>query len=304
MDSKPNFFQEIFRQRVSYLFIAPAVILFSVFVLIPVVTSLFLSFTEYNILSAPRWVGLGNYREIFLHDARFWKALGNTAIYVIGVVPISIGIALLLAVAIDQKIRFKNFYKTMFFMPVITSVVAYSVIWKWLFAGEKYGLINHWLIKIGLQPIEWLISPTWTLPAIIIMSIWAGLGYNMILLLVGLQTIPNTFYEAAEVDGANAWYKFWRITVPLLRPTLLFVSIMSVINSFQVFEQVYIVTGGTGEGVGGVLDSALSLVAYLYERGFQRFEMGYASAIAYILFGLILIATLLNLKFGRPRFEY
>ncbi|NQS99890.1 MAG: sugar ABC transporter permease, partial [Candidatus Omnitrophica bacterium] len=120
----------------------------------------------------------------------------------------------------------------------------------------------------------------------------------------GLQTIPNAFYEAAEVDGASAWGKFWRITVPLLRPTLLFVTIMSVINSFQVFEQVYIVTGGTGEGVGGVLDCALSLVAYLYERGFQRFQMGYASAIAYILFAIILAATALNLKFGRVKFEY
>ncbi|NQS99621.1 MAG: sugar ABC transporter permease, partial [Candidatus Omnitrophica bacterium] len=187
MESKPNFLQELFRQRVSFLFIAPAVILFCVFVLLPVITSFFLSFTEYNILTAPRWVGLGNYREIFLNDPRFWKALRNTALYVLVVTPASIWISLLLAVAIDQKIRFKNFYKTMFFMPMVTSVVAYSVIWKWLFAGEKYGLINHWLINLGFQPIEWLMSPAWTLPAIMIMSIWAGLGFNMILLLTGLQ---------------------------------------------------------------------------------------------------------------------
>jgi multiple sugar transport system permease protein len=189
-------------------------------------------------------------------------------------------------------------------MPTVTSVIAISVIWKWLFAGEKYGLINHWLMKIGLAPVDWLTSPVWTLPAMMIMSTWAGLGYNMILLLAGLQTIPRNFYEAAEIDGAGSWHKFWRITLPLLRPTLLFVVIMSIINSFQLFEQVYIMTAGIGEGVGGVLDCALSLVAYLYEKGFQHFEMGYASALAYILFAIILTVTLINLKVVRSRFEY
>lgn len=304
MASKKSFIKRLIEQRRSYLFIAPVVTLFSVFVFIPIVSSFFLSFTRYNALSMPQWVGLENYHQIFLKDPRFWKALGNTTIYVVGVVPIGISISLLLAVVIDQKIKFKNFYKAIFFMPVVTSVVAVSVIWKWLFAGEKYGLINHWLMKIGISPVDWLMSPTWTLPAIMIMSIWAGLGYNMILLLAGLQTIPQTLYEAAEIDGAGVWHKFWRITLPLLRPTLLFVVIMSVINSFQLFEQVYIMTSGTGEGVGGVLDCALSLVAYLYEKGFQRFEMGYASAIAYILFAIILSATLFNMKVIRAKFEY
>jgi multiple sugar transport system permease protein len=137
-----------------------------------------------------------------------------------------------------------------------------------------------------------------------IMSIWAGLGYNMILLLTGLQTIPQTFYEAAEIDGAGSWHKFWHITLPLLKPTLLFAVIISMINSFQLFEQVYIMTSGTGEGVGGVLDCALSLVAYLYDKGFQRFEMGYASSLAYILFAIILSSTLINMKVIRSRFEY
>jgi len=304
MASKKSFWQRLFEQRYSYLFIAPAVILFFIFVLIPVVASFFLSFTKYNVISAPQWIGIDNYRQIFFHDPRFWKALRNTGVYLLGVVPVSISLSLLLAVAIDQKIRFKNFYKVMFFMPVVTSAVAVSVIWKWLFAGEKFGLINYWLMKFGISPIDWVMSPSWTLPAIMIMSIWAGLGYNMILILAGLQTIPATFYEVAEIDGAGGWHKFWNITLPLLRPTLIFVLIMSVINSFQVFEQVYIMTGGTGEGVGGVLDCALSLVAYLYERGFQRFEMGYASAIAYILFAIIFLVTWFNLKVVRSKFEY
>ncbi|MBM3246029.1 MAG: sugar ABC transporter permease [Candidatus Omnitrophica bacterium] len=292
------------KSKVSYLFIAPAMALFSIFVFIPAIASFFLSFTRYNALSAPAWVGMGNYVQIFSKDPRFWKALANTALYVMVVVPVGISISLLLAVAIDRKVRFKNFYKAVFFMPAATSAVAVAVIWKWLFAGEKYGLINYWLLKIGIAPVDWLMSPTWTLPAIMIMSIWAGLGYNMILLLAGLQAIPQTYYEAADIDGAGAWHKFWKITLPLLRPTLIFAVIMSVINSFQLFEQVYIMTGGAGEGVGGALDSALSLVAYLYERGFQRFEMGYASAIAYTLFGIILITTLANMKVIRAKFEY
>ncbi len=302
--SKKSLARELIEQRYSYFFIAPTIILFSVFVLIPVIASFFLSFTRYNALSAPVWVGVDNYYQIFFKDPRFWKALRNTTLYAVGVVPVGISISLLLAVAIERKIRFKNFYKSVFFMPVVTSVVAISVIWKWLFAGGKYGLINHWLMNFGIKPIDWIMSPTWTLPAIMIMSIWAGLGYNMILLLAGLQTIPRTFYEVAEIDGATGWHKFWYITLPLLKPTLLFVVIMSVINSFQLFEQVYIMTSGTGEGVGGVLDCALSLVAYLYERGFQRFEMGYASAIAYILFAIILAVTFINMKVVRSRFEY
>lgn len=302
-DNKP-FPRTLIQQRYSYLFVAPALILFLIFIFIPVVASFFLSFTRYNALSAPRWVGLENYYQIFFNDPRFWKALWNTIVYVLGVVPAGICISLLLAVAINQKIRLKNFYKAIFFIPVVTSVIAISVIWKWLFAGGKYGLINHWLMKLGLQPVDWLMSPTWTLPAIMIMSIWAGLGYNMILLLAGLQTIPKSYYEAAEIDGAGAWHKFWHITLPLLRPTLLFVVIISMISSFQLFEQVYIMTAGSGEGVGGVLDCALSIVAYLYDKGFQRFEMGYASAIAYVLFAIILLATLLNMKVGRSKFEY
>lgn len=306
-DAKKNkskiklFFRQLNQQRMSYLFIAPGIILFTVFMAVPVVASLYWSFTEYNVLQPAHWVGLDNYRQIIFHDPRFWKAAVNTAIYVVGVVPLGICLALLLAVAIDQKIKLKNFYKTMFFMPAVTSTVAISVIWKWLFAGGKYGLINHFLIQIGLKPIDWLMSPHWTLPAIMIMSVWAGLGYNMILFLAGLQAIPGVMYEAAEIDGANTWDQFWNITLPLLKPTMIFVIIMAVIGSFQVFEQVYIMTGAEGEGIGGVLDCALTNVAYLYDTGFQKFKMGYASALAYILFAFIFLITILNLKVLKPK---
>ena len=286
---------------IGYLFIAPAVVLFLVFVVVPIFASLFLSFTQYNVLHPPVWVGLANFLTIILQDPRFWKAFRNTIFYVLGVVPIGISLALLLAVALEELQRGKQFFKVLYFIPTVTSVVAISVVWKWLFAGEKFGLINSWLIRLGLEPIDWLLSPTWILPAIMIMSIWAGLGYNLVLFSAGLSTIPQTLYEAAKVDGAGWWTRFWHVTVPMLRPTLIFVVVTSVIASFQVFDQVYIMTSGTGEGVGGVLDSGLTLVAYLYDQGFQRFHMGYASAIGYLIFGCVLGLTLVNRRLLKSR---
>lgn len=288
-----SFWKRLSRQKVSYLFIALPAALFFIFQLVPLFASFFLSFTEYNVVHLPKFVGLQNYKTILFQDPLFWKAMGNTVIYVIGVVPVGICISLLLAVAIDQRIKFKNFFKSLFFLPTVTAIIAVSVIWKWLYAGEKYGLLNFFLIKLGGQPIDWLASPAWTLPAIMIMSVWAGVGYNMILFLAGLQTIPHTMYEAAEIDGAGFWKKFFYVTLPLLKPTLIFVSMMSFIFSFQVFEQVYIMTGGTG-GIGGVLNSALTIVAYLYDKGFMKFQMGYASALAYIIAFCVFILTMVN----------
>ena len=299
-----EFLVKLSKQKISYFFILPSLIIFSIFVLIPIVTSLYLSFTEYNVLHSPKWVGLKNYSDIVFNDPRFWKSIRNTAIYVFGTVPIGIVISLMLAVFIDQKIRFKNLFKTIFFVPSVTSVVAISVIWKWLYAGGKYGLINHFLIRIGFPPVDWLMNVNWTLPAIMIMSIWGGLGYNMIIFLAGLQGVPQAFYDAADVDGANFWGKFWNVTLPLLAPTMLFVTIMSFIASFQVFDQVYIMTGGSEGAVGGVLDCALTIVAYLYDSGFQRFKMGYASALAYIIFVIIFAVTLISLRFMKKKIDY
>jgi multiple sugar transport system permease protein len=300
---KESFLQKLNKQKVSYLFIALPAILFFVFQLVPVFISFFLSFTSYNVVHSPKFVGLANYKNILFNDPLFWKAVGNTVLYVIGVVPIGVCVSLLLAVAIDQKIKFKNLFKSVFFLPTVTAIVAVSVIWKWLYAGEKYGLFNYFIMKLGFHPIDWLASPTWTLPSIMIMSIWAGLGYNMILFLAGLQTIPYVMYEAAEIDGAGFWKKFFNVTLPLLKPTIVFVTMMSFIFSFQVFEQVYIMTGGQG-GIGGVLNSALTIVAYLYDKGFQKFEMGYASALAYIIFLLIFLLTMINKQFMRSRVDY
>jgi len=302
---KRTFIQEFHRQKISYLFIIAPFALFFVFVVIPVIASFLMSFTKYNVINPPQFVGLENYKNVIFHDIRFRKAMLNTVIYVLGVVPIGVSVAVILAVAIDQKIKCKNFFKGVLFLPTVTSIVASSVMWRWLFAGEKYGLINYYIImKMGFKPLDWLMSPTWTLPAIMIMSIWAGLGYNVILFLAGLQTIPHTMYEAAEVDGAGFWNKFFHITLPLLRPTIVFVSIMSCIFSFQIFEQIYIMTGGGGGQIGGVLDCALTGVPYIFDTGFNKFQMGYASALAYVLFIVILSLTFINKKFVQSKVEY
>jgi multiple sugar transport system permease protein len=298
-----TFLQKLNKQKISYLFIALPAMLFFIFQLAPVFISFFWSFTSYDVVHSPEFVGLANYKAILFDDPLFWKAMRNTLIYVLGSVPVGICLSLMLAVAIDQKIKFKNFFKSIFFLPTVTAIVAVSVIWKWLYAGEKYGLFNYLIIQTGLQPVDWLASPTWTLPSIIIMSIWAGVGYNMILFLAGLQTIPHVMYEAAEIDGAGFWRKFTNVTLPLLKPTIVFVSMMSFIFSFQVFEQVYIMTGGQG-GIGGVLNCALTIVAYLYDKGFQKFQMGYASALAYIIFICIFILTMINKRLMKSNVDY
>ncbi len=302
---KMTFMERFRRDRISYLFVMVPFGLFLIFVAFPTLASFFLSFTKYNVMSAPSMVGLENYKNIFLNDMRFRKALLNTVIYVLGVVPPGVLLSLVLAVAIDQKIKFKNFFKVVLFLPTVTSIVASSVMWRWLFAGEKYGLINYFIVmKLGFKPIDWLMSTTWTLPAIMIMSIWSGLGYNVILFSAGLQTIPQSMYEAAEVDGAGFWHKFFHITLPLLKPTIVFVTIMSCIFSFQVFEQIYVMTGAAGGQIGGVLDCALTVVPYLYDVGFNRFQMGYASALAYVLFLFVLLLTFINNKFVQSKVEY
>ena len=288
-------------QPIAFLFIAPAVVLFVIFIFIPIFASLYLSFTAYNVIQPPRWVGLDNFIALLGHDPRFWKAFRNTLLYVIGVVPTGTAIALILAAALEELSRGKQLFKVLYFIPTVTSVVAIASVWKWLFAGEKYGLINYLLIQLGLKPVDWLLSPQWVLPAIMIMSVWAGLGYNMVFFSAGISTIPQALYEAAKVDGATWWGRFWHVTVPMLRPTLVFVVVMAVVNSFQVFDQVYILTSGTGEGIGGVLDSGLTLVSYLYDQGFTKFRMGYASAIAYVIFGSVFGLTLVNIRMLRSR---
>ncbi len=261
---------------------------FLVFLLIPVLWSFALSFTSWDLLGPIEWIGLSNYSEL-ISDQIFRKVLWNTIYYTIGTVPVGIIISLLLAIALNQKIRGIKFFRAVYFLPVVSSMVAVAVVWQWLYNPE-FGLLNYVLSLIGIRGPNWLSSTTWSMPAVIITSIWKGLGFNMLLFLAGLQGIPETYYEAADIDGANWWYKFRNITLPLLSSTMFFVIIMSIINSFQVFDQIFIMTEG------GPARSTSVIVHYLYQNAFEYFNMGYASAIGYILFFLVFIITMIQLK--------
>lgn len=237
-------------------------------------------------------------------DTRFWTAMNNTIRYVGITVTASVLLGLGLALALQQQSTLNMFLRVVFFLPSVTSAVAVTVVWGHLFRGASYGLINSIRINLGFEVIEFLADPTWILPIVMLLTVWGGMGYNMILFLAGLQSIPQDMYEAATVDGATTLDKFRYITLPMLRPTTIFIVVTSIIGSFQVFDAVYILYAASGGSVGGVLDSALTIVSYLYELGFRNSQMGYASAIAWILFVIIFIFTLINLRVSRANEAY
>ncbi len=280
----------------GYVFVLPIMLGFLVFMLYPVLASLYLSFTDSDGIRQPNFIGLENYIAL-LDDRIFKKTMINTLYYVIGTVPLGVFIALLIAIMLNSKIRFLNFYRAGIFLPVVTSMIAVATVWKWLY-NTQYGLINGILGKMGLFQPDWLSSTTWAMPSIIIMSIWKGLGFNMVIFLAGLQGISPSLYEAAKIDGANAIQRFFHITIPLLRHTTLFVVVLAIIGSFQVFDQVYVMTAG------GPANSTSVIVYYIYQNAFQFFKQGYASAIAYVLFALIFVVTLVQIKISQRKDVY
>ncbi len=238
-------------------------------------------------------------------DTRFWTSIINTFTFVLWTVIGKIILGLIIALILRRQSTANYVLRMIFFLPSVTASIAITVVWGWLFKGQPYGLINYLLLQGGqiTEPISFLNDATWTMPILVIMAIWGGIGYNMILFLAGLQNIPSELYEAAAIDGAGPWSQFRRITIPLLRPTTLYILITSIIGGFQVFEAVYILFASS-EGMGGVLDSGLTVVPYLYDSGFRLFQMGYASAIAWILFAIIFVLTLINLRVGRANDAY
>ena len=269
-------------------FVGPLIIGLIVFTYGPVIYSAWLSLNEGDYLRPPVFVGLANYARA-LQDELVGRALLNTAYYVIITVPVGIALALLLATAMNQKLRGIVFYRAIYFLPTITSAVAISLMWAWMY-NPQFGLINTTLKAIGIKGPKWLASPDWAMPAIMIMAIWRGLGYNMLLFLAGLQSIPKELMEAAEIDGANAAQRFFRITLPLLSPTTFMLVVLSIIGGFQIFEYSYVMTRG------GPLYSTLTAVLMIYQKGFETFEMGYASALAYLLFAIILVLTVIQFR--------
>lgn len=278
----------------ALLFLSPTLVIFSAFILFPVLFSFYLSFQQWNMFSGEStFVGIDNYTRLFQSE-EFWQVLKNTAIYTIGTIPLNMAFSLLIAYVLNKKIIGKKFLRTAFFAPVIISPVAAALIWRWLY-DPNFGLINYGIAIFGIDAVNWLNDPSAAMIALIIMGVWKTFGINMVLFSAGLQGIPDSYYEAAEIDGAGKFAKFWHITIPMLAPTTFFIMIMSMISSFQVFDIVYVLTSG------GPLGSTKVLVFYVYEQAFKFFEMGFASAAAYVLFAILFILTMLQVKYMQKR---
>ena len=288
----------------TYLMLSPFAILFLVFSVYPVLASLRLSFMRYNAICNPDQapcvsVGFGNYTALILHDDRFHKALSNTTLYVIGAVILGMMASLSLALTLQQDTRINRVMRVIFFLPSVTSGIAVVLVWGWVFRGDGVGLLNAFLNIFGIAPVEWLATTWMAIPILIFMSIWGGAGFGMILFLAGLNSIPAMYYEAAVIDGAGHKERFRYITLPLLRPVMVYVGITSTIGAFQIFEGVYLLFPTSVGSIGGLQDMALMIVHYLYDAGFNKFRLGYASAIAWVLFAIIFCVSMINLKITR-----
>ena len=274
-------------RRDAYLFILPWILGFLIFTVGPMLGSLYISFTRWEIVTPSVWVGLGQYERLFTDD-RFYKSLYNTAYYVFLGVPLHLFFALMAALAMNLDLRGIRIFRTLYYVPSLTPVVANSILWMWIFHSQ-WGLANGFLSWFGLEGLYWLQDPKLAKASLIIMSFWT-IGGQMVILLAGLKGIPRTLYEAAEIDGANFWFRFWNVTLPLLTPALFFNFIIAIIGAFQVFTQAFIMTEG------GPSYSTLFYLLYLYRMAFENFRMGYASAMAWVLFVIILIFTALQFR--------
>ena len=277
-------------------FLAPYIIGLLLFWLGPVIASFLISFTDWELVGSPLWVGFENYKNL-LSDELFIKSLVNTAYYTIVSVPLGMILSLLLAIAMNQKLKGIVLFRTAFFLPHISSMVAIALLWSWIY-NSQYGLLNYFLGLFGVPAQNWLGNPKLAMPALIVMSVWKGLGYNMMIWLAALQGIPEDLYEAARIDGANKWQQFKNITVPLLSPTTFLLLILGLIGSFQVFEQSYVMTKG------GPAHATFTIVLYIFSSAFDWLRMGYASAMAYILALIIFALTIIQLKYQKKWVHY
>ena len=287
------------RNRAGWLFIAPALALIGVFFFLPVIGSLLLSVTDFDIYAIAdranaRFVGLRNYRDLLGNDV-FWAAVRNTFYFALVGGPLTVAAALAAALLVNARVvRFKSVFRTIYFVPFVTTLVAVAIVWRYLY-HPQYGLLNYALGLIGIGPVDWLGDPRWAMPAIIVMAVWKNFGYNMLIFIAGLQNIPADLYEAAELDGAGPLHRFRHVTLPMLAPTFLFVGVITMIGYFQLFAEPYVMTGG------GPLRSTTSLVLLMYEEGFRWWRMGVAAAVAFVLFVIILVWTLLQFRLQRER---
>ncbi len=280
----------------AYLLIAPSLFGFLAFLVAPVVIVFVLSLFSWNLITSPQFVGLANYRRMFA-DPQVWHAMLNTAYYVVLNIPAQTVLALLLALALNRKLRGAKFFRVVFVLPWMAMPVALGVIWNWFF-DPRSGIIDHIFSVFGLTGPNWLTSSTWAMPVIASVNVWQYTGYTMLFLLAGLQAIPQTVYEAAAIDGATGPQRFFRITLPLLRPALFFVLVTNIIGSFQQFDTVYVMTqGGPGQ-------STTTMNYYIYQQAFQLFHAGYAATLSILLFAVILLVTLVQFRYFRKRTIY
>ena len=289
--------RSLVQRLVAWSFVAPALAVIGLFFLLPVVIGLGLSFTDFDLYALAdwrnlRWAGLANYGQV-LTLPLFWQALGNTLFFVLVGVPLSIALSLGCAVLLQSPLaRFKPFFRTALFAPVVTTLVAVALIWRYLF-HTRYGLINAGLGALGVDPIDWLGDPHWAMPAIVVLAVWKNFGANMIIFIAALQAIPDELYEAARLDGARRWQQLRWITLPMLGPTLLMVSVLTMAGYFQLFAEPYVMTQG------GPLQSTVSVLYLMYEEGFRWWNLGQASAVAFVLFVLMVVATQGLMRLGR-----
>ncbi len=277
------------KKIIPYLLVSPYIVHFIIFVAFPVGFSIYLTFNNWNIISPMEFTGLNNYKRLF-QDAVFWKSIFNTLIFLAIHIPLQIIVALFLAELLNQKINFRGFFRAAFFLPVIVSGVVVTILWQQLY-GFDTGLINRLLVKIGFEKIGWLTNPNWAMPSIAVMATWKNVGLYIVLFLVGLQTVPPQYYEAAELEGATHMQKFLKITLPMINPTIFMVVVLSTVGGFSLFIEPYVMTGG------GPLNSTISAVLYIYKQGFFYYHMGYAATLGLFFAMLILTVVMIQKKF-------
>ncbi|MGW0229363.1 carbohydrate ABC transporter permease [Actinopolymorpha singaporensis] len=282
------------REWSAYVFLLPGGIVFSVFTVAALVFALYLTFHEWNILQPDKpFVGLDNYQRM-IGDADYRRSIINTFYFTGGSVPLTMVIGLGVALLLNQPIRFRGLFRTLYYLPVVTPLVVVAILWKWLYNGD-FGLFNYYLVRAHLvdKPLLWLSDQNLAMPAVILMAVWGGVGFSMVVYLAGLQSIPDELYEAARIDGAGALARLRHITIPMLRPTTLFLLVMGIIGSFQIFTQIFIMTSG------GPVERTTTMVYFIYRAAFEFYDMGYASTLAFGLFALLFVVTLVQLRLYR-----
>jgi len=275
-----------------WLMMTPALLGFIIFNVGPMLTSLYLSFTKYDVVSAPKWIGVNNYLYLLRHDPAFWPSVKVTTIYASCSVPLSLAIALLIAMLLNQRMFARNLFRTIFFLPALLPAAASGVVWVWIFDPTR-GLLNHILASVGIAGPAWMQSTTWALPALIIMSAW-GFGRAMVIFLAGLQEVPRQLYEAAELDGAGAWNRFYHVTIPVISPVLFFNLVIGIIDALKAFDLAFVTSTAAGAGAGGPARATLLYTLNLYQKSFNYFHMGLGAAMAWLLFLAILLLTAIN----------